>query len=120
MTKERANEIMKELKENCNGKSCFECVFSYGHRHDCILQDHTPAGYKIDILDEKEKEYLSNIVKPFRDKVNFISKYQSGDKEFINIYMKTDTPISFPYFTRNKMYKGMELSKQYTLEELDI
>lgn len=28
--------------------------------------------------------------------------------------------IALPYFYRDKMYKGMELDKEYTLEELEL
>jgi len=125
MTKERANEIMKELKENCKKyEDCSGCVF---HHYDglgryCKLRDINPEEYKINILDEKEKEYLSNIVKPFRDKVKHIQKLQSSTdkREYIEIKIRHDADINLPYFNENTMYKGMELNKHYTLEELDI
>lgn len=71
-----------------------------------------------EILDKKEKEYLSNIVKPFKDKVKYISKLGAGD-EYISILLDTEM-INFPYFKRNTMYKGMKNRKEYTLEELGI
>ena len=119
MNKERANEIMRELKENCARHDCCNCIFWSGTRGtSCKLRLTNPMGYTISVLDEKEKEYLSNIVKPFRDKVKYICKLGAGD-EYISISLDTET-IDFPYFKRNTMYKGMENRKNYTLEELVI
>jgi hypothetical protein len=124
MTKERANEIMKELKGNCKScRKCIECVFYCDDNAvtHCKLLVKTPVLYKIeDILDEKEKEYLSNIVKPFRNRVEGIRKCGDGTKEYIEIWMQKEVNILLPSFDKNTMYKGMEKWKKYTLEELDI
>ena len=79
------------------------------------------------ILDEKEKEYLSAVIKPFRDKVISIANFyeESIDKSFIEIevkqnYCNENQYISFPYFIKGTMYKGMEEYKKYTLEELGL
>lgn len=85
-----------------------------------------------EILDAEEKEYLSNVIKPFRNRVIGISKVKSTVYprfEFIEIQLKkmykkkgysTLEYIRLPFFERNKMYKEMELGKQYTLEELGL
>ena len=76
------------------------------------------------ILDEKEKEYLSAVIKPFRNKVYAIAKYDDGDDNYyIQIMMKQNVYfeyIDFPYFKKGTMYKGMELKKEYTVEELGL
>lgn len=76
------------------------------------------------ILDDKEKEYLSSLVKPFKSKVKYITKEKlycnnSKSKEYIAISC-FDSIDSFemPLFKSSTMYKGMELDKKYTLEEL--
>lgn len=123
MNKERANEIMRELKENCARHDCCNCIFWSGTRRtSCKLILTNPMGYTISVLDEKEKEYLSNIVKPFRDKVKHIQKLQSSTdkREYIEIKIRHDSDINLPYFNENTMYKEMELGKEYTLEELGI
>ena len=75
---------------------------------------------KKEILDEKEKEYLSAVIKPFRNRVKYIKKVSfNSEKEFIRIDLEGDY-ISLPNFEKNTMYKGMELSKEYTLEELGL
>lgn len=79
------------------------------------------------ILDEKEKEYLTNVIKPFRDKVISIANYyeESIDNNFIEIEVKQDycnenQYVSLPYFKKGTMYKGMVEYKKYTLAELGL
>ena len=79
------------------------------------------------ILDDVEKEYLSAVIKPFRDKVISIANFyeESIDKNFIEIevkqnYCNENQYVSFPYFKKGTMYKGMEEYKKYTLEELGL
>ena len=72
------------------------------------------------ILDEKEKEYLSNLIRPFRDEVQNIAKITvSIEKEYISICLNNDT-VLLPNFKRNTMYKNMEANKEYTLEKLGL
>lgn len=79
-------------------------------------------GYIVEkeILDEEEKEYLSNVIKPFRDKVECIVKETSSDNEYITIAIKDDSDLCFPSFKKGTKYKGMEEDKEYTLEELGL
>ena len=76
------------------------------------------------ILDEKEKEYLSNVIKPFRNKVYAIAKYDDGDDNYyIQIMMKQNVYfeyIDFPYFKKGTMYKGMKVGREYTLDQLGL
>lgn len=74
--------------------------------------------YVPNILTEKEKAYLSAVIKPFREMVEYIEKRTYTGKEYIAIVIKEDLNVSFPVF--EKMYKGMELNKEYTLEELGL
>lgn len=74
-----------------------------------------------DILTAKEKEYLSNIIKPFRDKVENIKKYDCAiGIESIVILIKNSIPIYLPNFEKDTMYRNMEIYKSYTLEELEL
>ena len=79
--------------------------------------------YKPPILDEKEKEYLSAVIKPFRKNVECIEKIKtySVGKEYISITMKKYyDSCELPVFKKGTMYKGMETDKAYTLEELGL
>ena len=82
------------------------------------------AEYKELILDEKEREYLSAVIKPWRDKVISIVKMTCGDYEYIVISYYDDggynSRVVLPTFPKGTMYKGMELNKGYTLEKLGL
>lgn len=73
------------------------------------------------ILDKEEKEYLENVIRPFRDRVKTIMKVSSFkyNEEFIYIFLNTEF-IHMPRFSKGTMYKGMILNKEYTLEELGL
>lgn len=76
--------------------------------------------FEQEILDDKEKEYLSNVIKPFRNKVIKISKQSAIDGDFyIDIEMEEED-FNLPYFRDKRMYRGMEVDKEYTLEELGL
>lgn len=102
-----------------------------GKRLD-IIKVERPAKYetvyerveedKKEILDETEREYLKAVIKPFKKRVKFIRKTESNmlfEKELLLIQLNDDDLI-LPYFEKETMYKGMELGKKYTLEELGI
>lgn len=77
--------------------------------------------YKPNILEEKEKEYLAAVIKPFREKVKYIQKcFDLGNEAYIYIYMKKCGSMIFPTFRKGTMYKGMEVNKRYTLEDLGL
>ena len=76
-------------------------------------------------LDNVEKRYIKDFIRPFRDDIKFIKKVSTlyTLKEQIRIiYYKNGITgeILLPPFPKNSMYKGMKLDKEYTLEELGI
>lgn len=93
-----------------------------------MLVELLNGSFKIEkpILNQKEKEYLSNVIKPFKDRVFGIVKQPQyvNDYEYITIMIKEESGdhfnMSLPCFKVGTMYKGMELNKKYTLEELGI
>lgn len=74
-----------------------------------------------EILDEVEKKYLADVVRPFRSKVRSVYKMASicSNKEFICIQLR-DGNFTLPYFKKGTMYKEMQTGKQYTLKKLGI
>ena len=82
------------------------------------------SEYKEPILDDAEKEYLSAVIKPFREKVSYISKLEKAYPEtdqFIKIMLINGEYICLPYFTRkSRMYIGMKKLRHYTLQELGL
>lgn len=89
-----------------------------------LLLDWLEIEYQeLPILDDKEREYLSYIIRPWRDRVNSIVKSaRLDDYENIQIihYDHMHLAITLPKFRAGTMYKGMELDREYTLEELGI
>ena len=72
------------------------------------------------VLDEVERKYLSEVIRPFRNEVTYIKKDCNG-AYFIVIAMKHDCAIYLPTFpVDSRMYKGMESFRKYTIEELGL
>ena len=79
--------------------------------------------YVPNILTDKEKAYLSAVIKPFREDVECIEKVECylSENEFIHISIKKDNDyLELPKFEKGAMYKGMKVYKEYTLEELGL
>lgn len=85
--------------------------------------------YKEEVLDEKEKKYLSAVIKPFRDKVTHIAKTEDDIEWSYAIMIRVDSKVVdddyyeffLPPFKRtSSMYKKMEVGKEYTLKELGL
>ena len=85
--------------------------------------------YKAPILDEKEKEYLSAVIRPWRDKVKSIGKYEYltqdhryiPELQYITIFLNNEEEeVNLPNFAQNTMYKGMELGREYSIEDLGL
>ena len=96
-----------------------------------ILEDLLAGKWEItklpkQILDNEEKAYLSSIIKPFRNRILYIRKISSIKSEFIEIALTRyddknyNSSFTLPVFKRGTMYKGMELYKDYTVEELGL
>ena len=78
--------------------------------------------YKEPVLDDVEREYLSATIKPFRKMIAYIVKAQDFDdgKQCIRIILQNGDGMHFPYLDDDAMYKGMEVNKEYSLEELGL
>ena len=109
-----ANRLKGNL--GCNGKMCTDC------NREALRW--LLSEYKEHILDDVEREYLSAVIKPFRKKVKHIVKinlYGSPEEQFIRIVIGNLDFINLPNFNKNTgMYKGMEVDKLYSLEELGL
>ena len=91
------------------------------HATDAILE-WMAQPYKEPILDEDERKYLADVIRPFKDRVKYIAKIMSYDEfeQRIKIVFYNGYFTCLPYFKANMMYEGMELDKSYTLEELGL
>ena len=100
--------------DDCSGCHCKEC---------CIKSfEWLNQEYKEPILDDVEREYLSAVIKPFRNRVRCIRKYGTDfmSTECIFITFIDGFNFIFPSFKKGTMYKCMELDRNYTLEELGL
>ncbi len=92
-----------------------------------IIKVERPIEYetvferKEEILDEAEKRYLRDVIRPFRDRTKSIAKYQRNENMYQNIKIElNDDYIILPDFKNDVMYKNMKLGKEYTLKELKL
>lgn len=72
------------------------------------------------VLDEVERKYLTDVIKPFGHRVSYIVKRKNGSGYYIAIILNNFDVMNLPYFTRNTMYKGMTVGRQYKLKELGL
>lgn len=100
----------------------------YGEEEYDIVKVERPVKYetvferKEEILDEVEKRYLTEVIRPFRKRIQFIQKKKEITEinPYIRIVFEDNDKLVFPYITDNSMYKGMEVNKKYTLKELGL
>lgn len=98
---------------------------NYGQTYIEDILDWMSQPHKEPILNDKEREYLSAVIKPYKNKVTFIAKSKDSyeAKYFISIVVNGNygrEAIHLPWFKENTMYKGMKIGKHYTLEELGL
>ena len=72
------------------------------------------------ILDDEEKRYLEAVIRPFKNKIKYISKELDFGKEYYIYIDLDDDSIRLPDFKKGTMYNGMEEIKKYTLKELGL
>lgn len=99
-----------------------------------LLQEILYGKYEIiklpkPILTDKEKEYLSRVIEPWKDKITYIEKhhfkdFEGNEKEFISIGIKETEKywrqMELPLYDAGKYYKGMTASDHYTLDKLEL
>lgn len=86
--------------------------------------------YKEPVLTDKERKYLSDVIRPFKNRVKYIYKTSEINdcSQLISIYMERYDYeenlrceyMELPHFKKDTMYKNMEAGKKYTLEELGL
>ncbi len=84
--------------------------------------------YKEPILDDKEREYLENIIKPFKENAKVTIELKEIFIEYDRYQYITVTvdgnnfceSFNLPKFDSGKMYKNMKLYHKYTLKELGL
>lgn len=112
------------------------CAWNYNGDYFQICTKHVPIFLNVtcadkepvslesivhpQILDDAERRYLSAVIRPFRNKVNAIRKVNNVFvSEYIIIDLESES-VCLPDFPAGTMYKGMEVGRKYTLEELGL
>lgn len=131
--KVKLRDLTLEQYRNWNcGSVCSNCMFRdvvcMTYEKSCWVQHKDLYSDKfldqelvIDekLLDDKEKEYLEFVLKPFKNRIKHILKGESHNQEYITIALDRCDFITFPNFEKGKMYRGMKY-KRYTPEELKL
>lgn len=112
----KLSQYTNELKDTIIGKSLD------------IVKVERPVKYetvfvrKEEVLDETEKKYLTEVISPFRKRIQFIQKKKEITEinPYLRIVFEDNDKLVFPYITNKTMYKGMEVNKKYTLKELGL
>ena len=129
---EKYKDIVLEDLNNCHlesrlrmlyGKEVVNCLEIHcGECKERFLKWLLEEYKEQEVLDDVEREYLSAVIRPFRKKVKHIAIWDTcnGSKQFVHIKLYDEDCINLPNFKPNAMYKGMELHKEYTLEELGL
>ena len=117
---ESANQCSKSY---CLSKAIKEVYIDRCKDKSITMLEWLCEEYKEPILDEGEKKYLRAVINPFRNRTEVIAKLlDCGEKrEYIAVGCNTiQDSFALPRFEKGTMYKGMELNKEYTLEELGL
>lgn len=121
--------------EMCGDMGCGDCLF-YGKELECkkMCKEWLNEEYAKPVLDKGEKMYLEEALRSFKDQIKYISKeleYNnrlddtcerlmiklkslSDDNRYCGWYMLP------PKFIPGSVYKGMDIHKDYTIEELGL
>ena len=135
----KLRDVTPEKLKECNRINCDNhcdgCIFDnvycciinsnhqWVHHKDLYSDKFLDQTIEIevpDILTKEEKEYLSYVIKPFRHRIEYISKFKSGSDLRISIKMIDGDFMYFPKFVYPNMYKGLILDRKYTLKELGL
>lgn len=96
--------------------------YLFKHMFKGVTWENSPICFRKPNLDDVERRYLKGVFRPFKDKKILVKKtINYKDEEYLTV-TKYDVGVryEFPPFDAGDMYKGMELNKYYTLEELGI
>ena len=120
-------DLVKDRSVVIDGDNSFTPYKIFPTVKDFVDFLNLPVAEKI--LDDAEKRYIKNIVRPFKDRVTSICKRRYDDiyayivicyEDIYHDASVTERRTYLPNFKVNTMYKGMKLEEHYTLDELGI
>lgn len=145
VTPEEYEKYTQKICTEGDSDDCKKCMFKNVHcripslsstswvLHKDIYSDkflNQKIEIECDILTKEEREYLSNVIKLYKDRVKYIEKinFITTGYFFIRIVMEVKgfipdveyDAITLALLEGSKIFKGMEQGKRYTLEELGL
>ncbi len=118
------------LKDNkpiyCRKIKCIDC--GRNTNRGCsknIFTEWANSEYKVHVLTDEEREYLSSVIEPFKKYVMYIAKtdFKAGWEKILvysQNFQSWGCITSLPPFQSGTRFKSMELEKEYSLEELGL
>ena len=112
-------EEEKILTNNC-------LINNQGETQTSVLIGLLNGNYEVDkekLLTERERKYLENLLKPFKDEVKRILKESTANKKYEWLSIVIDGcrwRLNLPFFEKDKYYECMEIGKDYSLKELGL
>ena len=102
--------------------NCKPYVLSGREYQQLTIQHNSQLLAEMSPLDKRERRYLRNLIRPFRDKVAYFSKCQDKDldEEYIVIMLTNDDCVFLPNFNKGSMYRGMKENARYSVEVLGL
>ena len=91
-----------------------------------IKSGRRPIRFRLDVLDDVEKEYMKSALAPFKNRITGIKKVSIIGWNRIVVHVAGERTgeidaLIFPWFSEHSnMYAGMEEEREYTPEELGI
>lgn len=77
--------------------------------------------YTDTILTNKEREYLSTVLKPWKGERIYVHKYNAVTDEYNYLFLQVgDGTMSLPKFKADKYYTKLEMKIGYTPEDLEL
>lgn len=111
--------LYQEIYKIKNGEYAHDCCGNCDKCYDRCIR-WLAEEYEEPVLDEVERKYLSDVIKPFGHRVSHIVKRMNGSGYYIAIILNNFDVMNLPYFTHNTMYKGMAVGREYKLKELGL
>lgn len=119
---------------NCKKQNCCDCLFYHHYKFstwdtcykraiEWLEQEHTEP-----ILDDVEKRYLENFIRPFKNRVRSVTKRMySDDFAYLQLHINSlysnkqqGELINLPLFVWDKLYRNMTLRKKFTVKDLKL
>lgn len=114
------------ISERFDGIDDYLPIPVFNHLFKNVKADGRPICFRKPILDDTEREYLKAVFKPFASRIELVKKQRCNEMwegtEYIQVLIKEPAGdnAQLPVFKAGTMYKGMNLNKAYTLDELGI